>query len=157
MLHRLSILLVVTLMGLSLILCGSKKTQTNAAHIWSGITVNHALYTEGWTNQVVIDFAVFNDGGVPVAVNPCIDRSTFVVNGAQLTGKDLEWFSFNLGNGPRSIDPLQPGQGTYIEKGGFGDLFQKPGVYNVAWKSDCFESQPIFFRVMPRQDKKLTS
>lgn len=153
MLHRLSTLSAVAFIGLSVIFCGSKKQQTKSNPIWAGITVNHALYTEGWTNEMVIDFAVFNDGNAPAAVNPCIDRSTLLINGAQLTGKDLEWFSFNLGNGPRSVDPLAAGSGTYVVKGGFGQLFQKPGVYNVVWQSDCFESQRVFFRVMPRHDK----
>jgi hypothetical protein len=154
MLNKVSMLLVVTLIGLSVIPSGSKKPQTKAAHFWAAITINHPLQFEGWTNQIVFDFAVFNDGGVPIAVNPCINRSTFIINGAPLAGKDVEWFSFNLGNGPRTIDPLPPGQGTYIEKGDFGQPFQKPGVYSVVWKSDCFESPPLVFRVMPREDKK---
>ena len=148
-------LLVVILIGLSMVLSGSKKSQPTPAHIWAAITINHALQTEGWTNQIVFDFSVFNDGGVPAAVNACIDGSTFVINGTPLAGKDLEWFSFNLGNGPRSVDPLPPGSGTSISKGGFGELFQKPGVYNVIWKSDCFDSPPVVFRVMPREDKKV--
>ena len=112
MLHKLSTASAVAFIGLSVIFCGSKKQQTKSNHTWAGITFNHALYTEGWTNEMVIDFAVFNDGNAPVAVNPCIDRSTLLINGAQLTGKDLEWFSFNLGNGPRSVDPLPVGGGT---------------------------------------------
>jgi hypothetical protein len=153
MLHKLSTVSIVAFLGLSVIFCGSKKQQTGSNHTWAGVTFNHALYTEGWTNDMVIEFAVFNDGNAPVAANPCIDRSTLLINGAQLTGKDLEWFSFNLVNGPRSPDPLPAGNGTGVSKGGFGQLFQKPGVYTVIWKSDCFESQPVFFRVMPRHDK----
>ena len=150
MFHKLSTFSAIGLIGLSIVFCGSNKEQTNSTHVWAGMTVNHALYTAGWMNEMVIDFAVFNDGNAPAVVNPCIDRSTFVINGIQLSGKDFEWFAFNFGNGPRSIDPLPAGKGTYIEKGGFGQFFQKPGVYRVVWKSDCFESQPVFFRVMPR-------
>jgi hypothetical protein len=151
MLHKLSTVLAVAFIGLSVIFCGSKKQETNSNHNWAGMTFNHALYTG--TNEMVIEFAVFNDGNVPVAANPCIDHSTLLINGAQLTGKDLEWFSFNLVNGPRSADPLPAGDGTSVSKGGLGQVFQKPGVYNVIWKSDCFESQPVYFRVMPRRDK----
>ena len=154
MLHRVSILLVVTLIGLSPMPSGRKQPQTTAGKFWAAITINHPLQTEGWTNQIVFDFAVFNDSGAPIAVNPCINRSTFVINGAPLAGNDLAWFSFNLGNGPRTIDPLRPGEGTYIEKSGFDGPFQKPGVYSVVWKSDCFESQPLVFRVMPREDQR---
>ena len=149
MIEKLSTLSTVGLIGLSMIFCGSKKEQTSSTHLWAGMTVNHALYTEGGMNEMVIDFAVFNDGNTPAAVNPCIDHSTFVINGTQLSGKDSEWFAFSLVNGPRSTDPLPPGKGTYIVKGGFGQIFQKPGIYNVVWKSDCFESQPVFFRVVP--------
>jgi hypothetical protein len=153
MFHKLYTLSAVFLIGLSVIFCGSKKQQTKSNRIWAGITVNHALYTEGWTKEMVIEFAVFNDGNAPAAVNPCIDGSTLLINGAQLAGKDLEWFSFNLVNGPRSVDPLPAGSGTSVVKNGFAQLFQKPGVYNVVWKSDCFESQPVFFRVMPGHNK----
>ena len=136
-------------------ICGSvalyrNNKLTNPTRLWSGIIVNHALYTEGSTNEMVVEFAVFNDGSVPAAVNPCIDRSTLVINGASLSGKDLDWFHFNLGNGPRSLDPLPAGKGTGVTKGGLGQLFPKADVYTVVWKGDCFESQPVSFRVMPR-------
>ena len=157
MLHKLSIFSAITIIGLSAIFCGSKQQSTNSNHIWAGISLNHALYTEGWTNEMVIEFAVFNEGSAPATVNPCIDRSTLIVNGVQLSGTDYGWFAFNLVNGPRAVDPLQSNSGTYLGKGGFGQFFQKPGVYTVVWKSDCFESQPTFFRVMPRQDKKPAS
>jgi len=161
MIRRLSILFAATLIGLSVILggyekteSGYQKTESSAPHIWAAITVNDPLPAEGSTNQIVFHFAVFNDGGVAVAVNPCIDGSTFAINGALLKGKDLEWFSFNIGNGPRSVDPLPPGSGTSITKDGWGAFFQKPGVYSVVWKSDCFESPPVVFRVTPREVKK---
>lgn len=140
----------VALFGLSLVLCGSQRPEPGANKLWAGITVNHPLYTEGWTKEMVMDFAVFNDSKLPAVVSPCFDNSTLVINGAELTGRDRDWFSFNLANGPRSTNPLAPGRGTYGTKTGLGQLFQKPGIYNVAWKSDCFESSPIVFRVMPR-------
>ena len=164
MVRRLSILFAATLIGFSLILGGNQKTESgyqktesSAPHVWAAIAVNDPLPAEGGTNQIVFTFAVFNDGVVAVAVNPCIGRSTFVINGALLEGKDLEWFSFNLGNGPRSVDPLPPGSGTSITRGGFGAFFQKPGIYSVVWKSDCFESPPVVFRVTPREVKKARS
>jgi hypothetical protein len=151
MIRRASNFSKVGLLGLSLVFCGSQKPEPGAAKLWAAITVNHPLYTEGWMNEMVMDFAVFNEGKLPAAVNPCFEHSTLVINGAELTGKDLDWFRFNISNGPRAKDPLPSGRGVYAAKNGNGQLFQKPGVYNVVWKSDCFESSPVVFRVMPRE------
>lgn len=151
MIRRTSVFSTGALLGLSLLLGGSQKQEPGATKLWAGITVNHPLYTEGSTNEVVMDFAVFNDSTLPAAVNPCFDHSTLVINGAELAGKDREWFLFNIGNGPRATDPLQSGRGAYAAKTGLGQLFQKPGIYQVVWKSDCFESSPIVLRVMPRE------
>jgi hypothetical protein len=151
MIRRASIQLTVTLLGLSLFLCGSQKQESNATSLWAGITVNHPLYTQGWTNEMVVDFAVFNEGKLPAAVNGCFDQSTLAINGAELTGKDLESFRFNLSNGPRAKDPLPSGRGVYAVKNGLGQFFQKPGIYRVVWKSACFESSAVVFRVMPRE------
>lgn len=151
MIRRASTFSKVALLGLSLLFCGSQKQEPGANKLWAGITVNHPLYTQGWTNEMVMDFAVFNESKLPATVNPCFDHSTLIINGAELTGKDLELFRFNLGNGLRAIDPLPSGRGIYAVKHGLGQLFQKPAIYKVVWKSDCFESSPVVFRVMPRE------
>jgi hypothetical protein len=153
MVHRAFLFSSLAVLGLSLVVFAGKRQVISRGKLWAGLSVNHALYTSGWTNEMVMEFAVLNEGTKPAAINPCIDHSTLVVNGAELTGKDRQWFSFNLANGPRPNDPLPAARGTSIVKSGFGQFFDRPGIYKVVWKSDCFESYPVTFRVMPRQQQ----
>jgi len=158
MIYQRLTLLIVVIISLASICCGIKKSpsalqwrpdgQMNSNHLWAGMTVNHSLFTPGSVDQMLIEFSVFNDGKTTVAANPCISRSTLVVNGNELSWRDAEWFAFNLANGLRSGDPLAAGVGSSFGKSGMGRLFHKPGLYNVVWKSDCFEAQPVSFRVM---------
>ncbi|MDQ3819927.1 MAG: hypothetical protein M3362_19940 [Acidobacteriota bacterium] len=146
-------LTIVTVLGLSLFVFGSTKQETEQPHIWAAISVPHPIFYEGWTNQIIMDFAVVNDSGKPFVVTSCINTSKLVINGEELKGNDLADIYFNLNNGPReSSIPFPSGRGFYFNKS-IGHYFQKPGIYQVIWKSDCFESPPIVFRVMPRQNK----
>lgn len=144
---------IVAALGLSLFICGSTKQETEHPKIWAAISVPHPLFYEGWTNEVVMDFAIFNSSDKPFLVSPCINSSKLVINGEELKGKDLDVFYFILNNGPREqYKPFPSGRGFYFNKA-VGHYFQKPGIYSVAWRGDCFESAPLVFRVMPRQDK----
>lgn len=148
---RACLLTIVTALGLSLFVYGSTKQETEHPQIWAAISVPEPIFYEGWTNQIIMDFAVVNDGGKPFVVTPCINTSKLVINGEELSGKDLDDFHFNLNNGPRETsNPLPPGRGFSFNKS-IGHYFQRPGVYSVVWKGDCFESSPVVFRVMPRQ------
>src|SRR5262252_11240532 len=136
----------IAVVALLMTLARSDRGQTNPPHFWAGLTVNHALYSEGSMGEMVIDFALFNDGQEPASINACIDRSTLVINDVQLSENKFERFSFYLSNGPRSVGPLAAGKGTHISKSGFEEFFQKPGLYKVVWKSNCFESASVSFR-----------
>ena len=132
--------------ALCLILLPSPVTRREPIEtkLWAALSVSQPLFQEGWTNDLMIHFTLVNDGSEPVNAEELINASKIIVN-----GEEWEDSGFIFGNGPRPADPvLRPGRYRLftIARGG---RFQRPGIYQVVWRGESFESSPITFRIMP--------
>jgi len=130
--------------------CGSnhldvhQNKQNMSGDIWASISVNQPVFEEEGTKNLMIIFALVNDGHD--TINPDIESSQIVVNGHSWEDSRLIF-----SNGPRDkrFWALPP-NGYLLFGYQLGDRFDKPGIYTVIWKGVNFESQKISVRVVPK-------
>jgi|GEM_PF-2254393 len=116
--------------------------------LWGGISTNAPLFTEGDTGKLNLIFTVFNEGDT--TIDPKIGEATLVINGKDDLGS---WMMFN--NGPRDnrFTALPPGDYLLFNYG-VGNLFAKPGLYRVYWKTPVLRSDEIDIRILPKVEPK---
>lgn len=119
--------------------------QETPAGLRASISINEPTFRDRDTSQLMIFFALVNDG--PRAIAPGIESSRIMVNGKELADSALIF-----GNGPRGAhwDSLPPGENILFGKG-LGRYFETPGVYRVSWRGENYQSPEIVFRVLPRK------
>jgi hypothetical protein len=114
--------------------------------LWAAISVSRPIFESGAAgDRFMIHFALVNDGDG--AARPMLRSSQLVIN-----GKELESWAFIIANGPRDDrwDEL-PAHDHLAFAYALGDVFDKPGIYEVVWKGQDFESAKIVFRALPRK------
>jgi len=109
---------------------------------WAALTVNHAVFSQGATNDLMLEFTLINDSAE--VLDPKITDSRLIINGKELTDSAVI-----LRNVPRArFDPLPPG-GKVQFGCALGKYFAKPGVYLVSWNGTNFRSPLVAFQVLP--------
>jgi hypothetical protein len=111
--------------------------------LWAALTVNHAVFRQGQTKDLNIEFTLVNDGDM--VLDPEIAGSRIIIN-----EKELPDSALILGNGPRDVrfDALPPGE--HLQFGyPLGSYFEQPGTYRVSWRGTSFRSPVLVFRVLP--------
>ena len=128
---------------LSLLQLDSSVSDEVAPKLWAAISVSDPLFQKGWTKDLMIHFALVNDG--VKTVQPKVGSWRLVIN-----GEELDDSTHIFGNGPRDARwnelPARESLrfGYALEK-----YFSEPGIYRVSWRGEGFETLPIEFRVMP--------
>lgn len=116
-----------------------------AKKIWVDVVPLQAIYQMDELKKVQINFALVNDG--PLPIDPRIESSTLLINGVPYEGAGT-MFS----NGPRDArwHKLQPGDSLQFGYGfEWSPLFKSPGIYRVQWMGEGFQSRIMEFRIVP--------
>ena len=142
---RREVLATAVASGITTIGVAHAEPKAQAPKLWAGIsafspnsTLN-ALFTVQDTEQLMIGFAVMNDGAKPVSFNR--GETELVVNGKPLAG-----FGDGFREGP-VWDRIVPGK-PFGAALGLGKHFAEPGVYKIQWRGKGFESAVSEFRVV---------
>ena len=111
--------------------------------LWGALSVNHAVFKQGQTKDLRIEFTLVNDGDK--AIDPKIAESRIVINGKEVVDPGLI-----LGSDHKDVrfNALPPGD--HLQFGlVLGDRFKEPGIYRVSWKGTGFQSPEIMLRILP--------
>ncbi len=149
--------LAVILLALSIVSCSRQTTPVSTAvkepvlpqkeksKLWASVSVSQPVFPENWTKKLMLSFGVVNDS--EGTVDSGIYKSRLFVN-----GKEMDDWAFIIGNGPRALEVLAPGQPSGFTYA-MGDYFNKPGIYKVRWEGKNFKAPEIMFRVLPKSNK----
>ena len=125
-----------------------KEPAAPATKLWGGISTNEPIFHEGNTGKLNLVFTVYNEGDT--TLDPKIGQATLVINGNENSGSQMMF-----GNGPRDNRFTALPAGDYLLfTYGVGDLFARPGLYRVYWKTPVLQSDEIEIRVLPKTEKK---
>jgi hypothetical protein len=122
-----------------------------AAHpqgkLWAAVTLNHSVLEQGEPKDLSIELTVVNDSDQ--TIDPKIAESRIVIN-----GQDLADSARILSDSPRDTRYSALPPGGYLRfVYALGDHFERPGVYRVSWRGECFRSPEVIFRVLPRSGR----
>jgi hypothetical protein len=127
---------------LLLLLQSGEVNQVSQPRLWAGISAEQPLYTDDGRRNVVINFALVNDGDQ--AVLPEVEQSTLYINDEMIGPGHL--FAPSEG-----VASLEPGAGTTYSIGLAHSTLNKPGVYKITWEGKSFKAGPIEVRILPRK------
>lgn len=138
------------LLGAVLLCVASAMTgcsQKQPAPLWAGISVDRPVFHEDTCRDMQLHFTVINQSSE--TIDPQIVKSQLYVNGEKLQASQ-QIFS----NAPQydCFKAVKPGECMEFEYY-LGQYFDKPGIYQVAWKGDGFETHPVLFRVEPKASR----
>lgn len=143
MISRKSIFKLVV--GLALLPAFLSASGQETPRLWAAISVSDPVFEEGWTKDLMIHFALVNDGAA--TIDPKVGTWKLVINGEELADS-----GFIFGNGIRDARWEALPAGDKLRFGyALEQYFKKPGIYRVSWKGEGFETLPIEFRVMPNK------
>lgn len=126
---------------LLLLLQSGEVNQVSQPRLWAGISAEQPLYTDDGRRNVVINFALVNDGDQTVL--PEVEQSTLYINERMISPGQL--FT------PSEVASLEPGAGTTYSIGLAHSTLNKPGVYKITWEGKSFKAGPIEVRILPRK------
>lgn len=135
---------VLAIAGLALAQGQDKTGKAKDVKLRASISVRQSSFRKSETKNLVVFFAVFNDGGS--VVNPNVEASHFFINGVE----PKDWRAV-ISNGVRGsfFKSLPPGRSLQFTYALGSRYFQKPDVYKVRWESQNFRAPDITFRVLP--------
>jgi hypothetical protein len=127
---------------LLLLLQSGEVNQVSQPRLWAGISAEQPLYTDDGRRNVVINFALVNDGDQTVL--PEVEQSTLYINNGMISPGQLF-------TPTEEVASLEPGAGTTYSIGLAHSTLNKPGVYKITWEGKSFRAGPIEVRILPRK------
>ncbi len=121
---------------------GLDKGQAEV-RVWAAISIPKPVFPHNRTDDLIICFAIVNDGHS--MVNPGVGSSRLFINGVGLA--DWPMIASN-GPGTSFSEALPPGRTLMFAKG-MKKYFERSGVYTVRWEGRNFRAPDITFRVLP--------
>jgi len=114
-------------------------------NLWAAVSVNHAVFKQGQTKDLSVEFTLVNDGAK--VIDPKIAESRILINGAELS---VSGSILSQGLKDAQVKALSPGANLQFGVV-LGDHFTAPGTYRVSWKGTGFQSPETVIRVLPEK------